>query len=281
MIKMQYLGSGAAEGFPGVFCECPACQKARTLGGRNVKMRSCTLLNDHILIDLSPDIFAQSLKWNVRLSDVDHIVVTHSHSDHLDPYALFTRAKPGATILPGRPKALDVVNIYGNREVGRVIADGMSMEAHSDPSRIRWHSVEIGERFWAGELAFLPLKANHKRDEVCYIYAVSDGVRQLLYGNDTGQLPQETLGMIRSLGLCFDVVSLDCARGTLPGDGHMGLKEDVELKRALEAMGAVKESTRFYLNHFSHMCGLIHDEFQKLADKESMTVVYDGLTVTV
>lgn len=281
MIKMQYLGTGAAEGFPGVFCECPACQKARILGGRNVKMRSCTLFNDHILIDLSPDIFAQSLRWKVQLSDVDHIVVTHSHSDHLDPYAVFTRAKHGATILPGRPKERDIVNLYGNRQVGRVISDGMALEARSDPDRIRWHSVETGEKFSAGELTFIPLKANHKKDEVCYIYAVSDGTKQLLYGNDTGELPEETLEMIRRLGLCFDVVSLDCARGTLFGDGHMGLREDAALKKTLEAMGAAKAATRFYLNHFSHMCGLTHDEFQGLAEKEGMTLAYDGLTVTI
>ena len=31
-MKIQYLGTGAAEGIPAIFCECDTCKKARELG---------------------------------------------------------------------------------------------------------------------------------------------------------------------------------------------------------------------------------------------------------
>ena len=44
-LKLQYLGTAAAEAFPGVFCHCETCAKARTLGGKNIRRRSaCTAM---------------------------------------------------------------------------------------------------------------------------------------------------------------------------------------------------------------------------------------------
>jgi len=34
-MKVKILGTAAAEGWPALFCRCPACQRARKLGGKN------------------------------------------------------------------------------------------------------------------------------------------------------------------------------------------------------------------------------------------------------
>lgn len=286
-MKIQYLGTGAAEGFPGMFCECEACKKAREWGGKNVKMRSCTLINDHILIDLSPDIFAQSLRWKVSLSAVDQLILTHSHEDHLNPFALYTRTKFGATILPDVPAEKDCVNIYGNEDCGMVIDATMNIDANNhrsgrpERSRISWNQLELWKPVQVGELTVIPLRANHKKGELCHIYVITDGKASIFYANDTGKIPEDTWEYLKSIKLKFNLVSLDCARGTLDGDGHMGLKEDCDTKKRLQKMGLVTENTLFYLNHFSHMCGLAPDEFQKLAEKEGMSLAHDGLILEV
>lgn len=286
-MKIQYLGTGAAEGFPGMFCECRACKKARERGGKNVKMRSCTLINGHILIDLSPDIFAQSLRWGVQLSMVDHLILTHSHEDHLDPFALYTRTKFGATILPDLPEERDCLNIYGNEECKKVIDGAMDLNSNShrsgrpESSRICWQQVELWKPVQVGELTVIPLRANHKKGELCHIYAITDGKSSLFYANDTGTFPEDTWEHLGKIGLRFDLISLDCARGILPGDGHMGLKEDCEVKRRLEQMGLAADGARFCLNHFSHMCGLTPEEFEILAEKEGMTLASDGMIVEI
>lgn len=36
-MKIKYWGTGASEGLPAVFCDCENCQKARRLGGKNIR----------------------------------------------------------------------------------------------------------------------------------------------------------------------------------------------------------------------------------------------------
>ncbi len=281
MIRLQYLGTGAAEGYPGLFCECRGCRLARQLGGRNIKARSCTLVNEDTMIDLSPDLFGQSIRFGVALSKIRHLVVTHTHADHLNLEAVCLRAKAGATILPDLREEENYLDIYGSDAVGRAVFKALEEKPHTDRDRIHFHQETAGQAFKAGELTFIPFPANHRQDETCYIYGVTDGERWLLYANDTGTLPEEALEQIRSLGIRFHAVSMDCGRGTLPGDGHMGVKENMELRERLREMGAVCGDTKYYLNHLSHMSGIIHDELQELMGPEGFTAAYDGMVIQV
>ena len=48
-MKLQFLGTAAAEGFPALFCQCENCKRARELGGRNIRSRSQALVDGKIL----------------------------------------------------------------------------------------------------------------------------------------------------------------------------------------------------------------------------------------
>ena len=37
-----------------MFCRCELCEKARALGGKNIRTRSQALVNDDLLLDLPP-----------------------------------------------------------------------------------------------------------------------------------------------------------------------------------------------------------------------------------
>ena len=52
-MKLTYLGTAAAEGWPAAFCNCDGCRAARRLGGRNIRTRSQALVDDALLLDLS------------------------------------------------------------------------------------------------------------------------------------------------------------------------------------------------------------------------------------
>ena len=54
-MKIQYLGTAAAEGYPALFCECENCTKAKQLGGKNIRSRSQALIDDKLLIDYNAD----------------------------------------------------------------------------------------------------------------------------------------------------------------------------------------------------------------------------------
>ena len=84
-MKVQWLGTAAAEGWPALFCRCEACRKAVQLGGKNIRMRASALVDDELLIDAGPDLYAQKLRFGLDLSVVRTILITHEHSDHFLP----------------------------------------------------------------------------------------------------------------------------------------------------------------------------------------------------
>ena len=75
-MKIQYLGTAAAEGIPAIFCTCELCRKTARAGSAEVRCRSSVLINDQILIDLTPDIYYQKMRWNLDLSQLEAVFVT-------------------------------------------------------------------------------------------------------------------------------------------------------------------------------------------------------------
>lgn len=272
------MGTGGAEGFPSVFCECSACKKVRQLGGQNVKTRSCTLV-DNVLIDLSPDLFMQSVMNHLSLSQVTNVVMTHSHTDHLNTFEIRLRMREMASIIESERKKK--LKIYGNRAVQQVIIDAIAKDCHVNPTRLEFKEIHAFERIEVEGLEFTSLRANHKNDEESLIYVIRNETGCFLYANDSGELPKETLAYIREQRFCFDLVSMDTGRGILPGDGHMGLNENLCLRRQLEEMGATHKGTHYYLNHFSHMCGLTPDEYQRVVEKHGFYLTYDGMKLGI
>ena len=62
-MKITYYGTAAGEAWPGVFCRCELCEKARALGGKNIRTRSQALVNDDLLLDLPPENHMHSLLY--------------------------------------------------------------------------------------------------------------------------------------------------------------------------------------------------------------------------
>ena len=87
-MKLQYLGTAAAEAIPAVFCNCEVCRKSRELGGRHLRTRSQALVNDDLLIDFPCDAYAHALRFGIDYSKIDHCIITHTHGDHLFPWEL-------------------------------------------------------------------------------------------------------------------------------------------------------------------------------------------------
>lgn len=50
-MKILYMGTAAAEGWPALFCSCPICTHARETGGRNLRTRTPALLDGSLLLD--------------------------------------------------------------------------------------------------------------------------------------------------------------------------------------------------------------------------------------
>ena len=123
-MKLMYLGTAAAEGVPAVFCQCSNCREAMRRGGKDIRFRSGALVNDHILIDFSPDLYAAKLRFQLDLGDVRSVLVTHAHMDHFNredigmfipPYAHVDH--PGTLTLYGSSFTEKVWNEYTGEQL--------------------------------------------------------------------------------------------------------------------------------------------------------------------
>ena len=76
-MKLTYLGTAAAEGFPAVFCNCKYCAEARKLKGKNIRTRSQGMINDDLLIDLPADTYHHFLQNDI--DDLGYILKQYRH----------------------------------------------------------------------------------------------------------------------------------------------------------------------------------------------------------
>ena len=90
-MKIQYLGTAAAEGIPALFCQCDLCTKARKLRGKNLRGRSGMILDDSLMIDFPPDMLMYVFNLNIDLAKISDILITHTHSDHFHSAQLMMR----------------------------------------------------------------------------------------------------------------------------------------------------------------------------------------------
>lgn len=272
-MKVKYLGTAAAEGWPAVFCECDACQKARELGGRNIRTRSQAMVDQNILIDFGPDTYAHVLLHNLDLLKIEHIFITHSHMDHFYPEDLIMRGHPYCV-----QKKNKSVLLYGNEKVKEYYEDTMDQKNDSPDlkERIKFQVLKPFQEVQAGDYKVTPLPAAHDETEDCFIYLFENknGIRYL-YGNDTGYFPSETWQFLQDKYL--DYVSLDCTVGIMPDiKAHLGLRGNIVVKERMTELGIADKKTVFILNHFSHNSQLVYDQFIHQAEPYGFTVSYDG-----
>ena len=273
-MKIQYLGTAAAEGWPGIFCRCAVCREALRRGGKDIRTRSQAVIDDRILIDLPQDTYSHMLRFGLDLPSIGTLLVTHSHQDHWYPEELMMRREGFAVDMRG------VLEIYGNDAVGaqldRVVKD--ALEYSPNKARINYHEIREFETYHAEGYEFIPLKASHNPRENCFLYVIRKDGRTLFYGNDTGYLPEETWDFIREYR--FDLVSMDCTMQKEKLEtNHMGLPNNVDVANRLKDMGCADAHTKFVVTHFSHNGGWLHEEMEKRAGEYGFLTAYDGMTV--
>lgn len=72
-MKIKYLGTAAAEGVPAIFCRCEVCRKSKAAGGRNIRTRSQSIIDDRLLLDFCPDTFIHTLRDNIDLISINPV----------------------------------------------------------------------------------------------------------------------------------------------------------------------------------------------------------------
>ena len=274
-MKLKLLGTAAAEGIPALFCACDTCKEARQKGGRNLRLRSCALVNQEIMIDFSPDMLHWQHTLGLDLTRLKGVVFTHSHIDHLAGGELCYIHPMYSNRQPGDPP----LALYGNERVLEVLERDFAFDQGGVPSDVQTHLLRPFEPVALGKVTVTPLLARHDPRETCLTMLLEQEGTRVWYGNDSTTPPDETFAFLA--GKPLDAAILDCTCGKESCKAvHMGFPENLETQKRLLDIGAADAHTRFFSHHFSHNGHVNYDGFPALAGESGFTSTYDGMELS-
>ncbi len=269
-MKIKVLGSSAAEAVPALWCECPVCAHARKNKGRDVRRRTCYLIDDDTLVDFGPDIYAQTLEFDIDLTRIRRILITHSHEDHLNPVDLSWRR-------PGFSHVTKEIDLYANQSsLNRILAlipaPGFSLH------KIREHLLSPGVPVTSGDIRILPIEASHASpEETALNYILERNGKKILIANDTGWWKSESWEMVGGAALDAAVIESTSPLRKMNYDGHLDGDKTIAFRDELLRIGALTPSSLVFTNHFSHNGAPVHADMEAFFSPRGITTCYDGL----
>lgn len=275
-MKIKLYGTAAAEGVPALFCNCRVCLNAQKVGGKEIRTRTQALIDETVLIDFPADTYAHKIYDGLPLSDLEHLVVTHSHHDHFFAEDIMMRMTGYANMIDNQ------LTVYGNDKVKSMYERAQDLEGFSDETRVIYKEVFEYQSFMVEDYTFTPLLANHAKNEKCYIYEIKKDDKTMLYGNDSGKFLDTIWKHWEETKPFFDLVILDCTHQEVKVESnHMSFYDNLDTRAKMLAMNLVDENTRFVITHFSHNGGLSHAETEAWAKENGFIVAYDGIEFEV
>jgi phosphoribosyl 1,2-cyclic phosphate phosphodiesterase len=271
-MRLIFLGTAAAEGYPGIFCSCEHCSQARQMGGKNLRFRSALLVNQDLMIDFGPDIQASALRYSQSLWGVTTGLVTHAHSDHFYPENFMMRSVVFTGKLP--PPTL---HLYGSRDVAAILS-----ESFPDQTIIHLESqaVKAFESWKSGRYTITAYRAFHAVDSLeALFYGLDDGNHAILYATDTGSFPEDTRQALK--GRSFDVIILEETMGGGNYEQHLGFDTFLEQVQWIRKAGLLRPGGRIVATHFSHSGNPLHAELEAIFRPYEVEVAFDGMEINL
>ena len=275
-MRVQFLGTAAAEAIPARFCECPVCRKARERKGKEIRRRASYRIDDDILVDFGPDSFFQQTAFDIDDLKIRKIIVTHPHIDHLLPDEIYWRLGPSYS------QVSQEIAIYGGHRVfGTIFGLANKNAGPVSPADLHIRPVVLqpGKAVVEEDFELLPMAADHMPGGAALLYALKRGGKKVLILHDTGWPPEETMCLLANQAA--DLAAVDSTCGLAYPDvrsGHMGCNTVKKLVAELRKIGAVKPGAKVFATHFSHNGGGNHDDLERCYAPEGIEVAYDGLT---
>jgi len=272
-MKIQILGTAAAEGWPGIFCGCDTCKRARIAGGKDLRSRSSLQIDDVYKIDFPPDTYYHIIRYGLDLSRLKYLFFTHSHGDHFAPDEISYSREGFSHNLVNAP-----IKVYANSKMIRALKS----DCDKFDMPLELHVAEPYAPIKADHLTFIPIAAEHSKTEQCLNYVIQSDNVTVLYASDTGEYGREAIAFLSNLK--FDALITECTFGTISPHRalvHLNLDAVLGLRDRLAGSNALKSTTRTIITHFSHNIGLLHDELEQIAEKQGVEVAYDGMIIEV
>jgi len=278
-MKISFLGTGAAEGFPAVFCSCENCKNVARLGEREFRTRSQVVIDGELSVDFPSEAYAHALKFGVNLSALKYVLFTHSHMDHCYAHDFILRGYKYAKL------ECDVLQIYGNGEVEKVFGECTAREMKPTvASHVRFNLIHAYNELKLGDYRVLTLPAMHGTAEEALLYYIERGGKGYLHLYDTGNLSDEAIEYLAQNNAKADIVAFDCTFLDAPFGGlrrHMCLSDVEDVKVRLLAADVIDSKTKLVLTHFSHNANPTRQRLEEIEKRTGYIAAYDGMCIAV
>ncbi len=275
-MKIKFLGTGASESIPGLFCSCPVCQNARKVGGKEIRTRMGVTINDDLMIDFSPDVNANTQKYGIFLPDLKYLLITHSHGDHFNIEDLCLRNT--YNLVGAKNKKLKV---YSNAFVANTCNEYFDKYECAEVTVAE--TVFPEKPFFAGDYKITPLKSRHinteKEDSLVFI--IERGGKTYLHLVDCGELFPEVFDYLQRNQIVADAIALDTTFSLCKERyfGHLNLEQALELCEKCKEIGVIQDRTKVILTHIAHFA--THADIEKACQGKGVTPAYDGLEIEI
>jgi len=274
-MKLLLLGTAAAEGYPGLFCECEHCQAARAAGGKNLRLRTSALISADLLIDPEPDLLTCVHRYQLSLSRLRAVLVTHFHDDHWLTSNFLFRHKWF------RGQELSPLHIYGGPRLEKEIAALCQVHDFKlEDLAVELHPLQPFEEFSAGDYRIKALPSSHTPATEPYIYAIAQNNRRLIYATDTGPLQEETWQGLA--GFDADLLMLEYTLGDIPSDQtatHLNREDFFATVARMKKEGALAPTGKVVAFHFSHHRIPLHEALTADLAAQDIIAGYDGMEI--
>jgi phosphoribosyl 1,2-cyclic phosphate phosphodiesterase len=248
------LGSGTSVGVPMIGCHCKVCTSTDS---RDRRLRPSVLLrlgDKRLLIDTSPDLRYQALRYGI--DHIDGILYTHAHADHilgLDDVRAFNFLQK------------QVIPIYAAKAAWETIERTFRYVFDSSPSESSrprlCPNLFDDEPFSVAGVEMIPIPVSHGR-------ATIHGFRfeDCAYLTDHSIIPESSLVKLQGL----DVLFLDALRHN-PHPTHSTVEESLKTVELLKPK-------RAYFTHISH--DLLHAKVEASLPP-NVHMAFDGLEIPI
>lgn len=252
-MRVTFLGTGTSTGVPVIGCHCRVCTSTNP---RNQRLRQSVLVEEngkYFLIDTTPDLRLQLLKFPIPR--LDFILFTHSHSDHLMGLD---------DIRPFNFRQREPVHAFANAQTSKAVRRVFSYiwdsgtQIGGGKPQLELHEVE--ERFEHEGIEIIPIPVAHG-DWTILGYRIGG----FAYITDTNGIPEASMKLLEGV----EVLALDGLRQTPRHPTHFVIDQAVEVAQRIAAGST-------WLIHLAHE--VEHEEVNATLPP-GIQLAYDGLVL--
>ncbi|MEP6602856.1 MAG: MBL fold metallo-hydrolase [Spartobacteria bacterium] len=230
-LSLTFLGTGTSQGVPMIGCDCAVC---RSSDPRDQRLRSSVYIQTpecSFVVDTGTDFRTQALRANIR--QVDAVVFTHSHTDHImgfDDLRRFSYARGCMPVYASPETMRDLERVF------QFAFEGLN----PFPGYLKPEPHVVSGPFKLGATMITPLPVPHGNSMVNGYLFSRGGEKLVAYLSDCSEVPNAIVDLIGGV----KALIIDALRPK-PHPTHLSVDQ------ALEVAERVRPANT-YFTHIAH-----------------------------